>query len=91
MVLLASNVSALAFNNDILTRLIQPYIIHERSHMIYIGTLNPGHRHRTATKSTLDFARNLRYCLRRINRPRRKRQEIPPVNSLPSDDNDDIF
>jgi hypothetical protein len=74
-----------AFNNDILTRLIQSYVFHDRSNVCYIGTLNPGHRHRTATKSTVEFARNLRFCLRRINKQRRKREKLSQMNS--NDDN----
>jgi hypothetical protein len=71
----------LAFNNDILTRLIKPYVFHERSNICYIGTLNPGHRHRIATKSTLEFARNLRFCLKRINKQRRRRKKLSRMNS----------
>ncbi|CAF0715974.1 unnamed protein product [Adineta steineri] len=77
-----------AFNNDILTRLIQPYIFHERSNIYYIGTINPGHRHRIATKSTLEFARNLRFCLKRINKRRQKQAKL---SHIISNDNDDKF
>jgi rRNA maturation protein Rpf1 len=55
----------------------------------YIGTLNPGHRHRTATKSTLEFARNLRFCLKRINRQRRKKKA--KLSQLINTDNDELY
>ncbi|CAF3535060.1 unnamed protein product [Rotaria sordida] len=77
-----------AFNNDILTRLIQPYVFHDQSNICYIGTLNPGHRHRIATKSTIEFARNLRFCLKRINKQRRKRENLSRMNT---NNNDNIF
>lgn len=77
----------LAFNNDVLTRLIQPYVFHDRSSICYIGTLNPGHRHRTATKSTIEFARNLRFCLKRINKQRQRRKQ----SSSTSKNTDDTF
>ena len=64
----------LAFNNDILTRLMQPYVFDQRSNICYIGTLNPGHRHRIATKSTLEFTRNLRFCFKRLEKKRRQRK-----------------
>ncbi len=51
-------------------------MFHDRSNIYYIGTLNPGHRHRIATKSTLEFARNLRFCLKRINKQRRQRKKV---------------
>ncbi|CAF2521088.1 unnamed protein product [Rotaria sp. Silwood2] len=70
-----------AFNNDILTRLIEPYVFHDQSNICYIGTLNPGHRHRIATKSTIEFARNLRICLKRINKQRRKREKLSRMNT----------
>ncbi len=62
-------------------------MFHDRSNVCYIGTLNPGHRHRIATKSTLEFARNLRFCLKRINKQRRKREKLSQINS----NNDDTF
>ncbi|CAF3498030.1 unnamed protein product [Rotaria sp. Silwood1] len=77
-----------AFNNDILTRLIEPYVFHDQSNICYIGTLNPGHRHRIATKSTIEFARNLRFCLKRINKQRRKRKELSRINT---NNNDNTF
>ena len=69
-------VEYLAFNNDILTRLIQPYVFDHRANICYIGTLNPGHRHRIATKSTLEFARNLRFCCKYLEKKRRRRQVL---------------
>lgn len=77
-----------AFNHDLLTRLIQPYIFHDRSKVCYIGTLNPGHRHRMATKSTIDFARNLRYCLRKINKQRRRRKKPASKSYVIHDEQD---
>lgn len=62
-------------------------MFHKQSNVCYIGTINPGHRHRTATKSTIEFARNLRFCLKRIHKKRRKQQKLSHMNSY----NDDIF
>ncbi|UJR28800.1 hypothetical protein I4U23_010025 [Adineta vaga] len=80
-----------AFNNDILTRLIQPYVFNEPSNVCYIGTLNPGHRHRIATKSTLEFARNLRFCLKHIHRQRRKHKKLFQIKNFNDDDDNEIF
>ncbi|CAF4250565.1 unnamed protein product [Rotaria socialis] len=78
-----------AFNNDVLTRLIEPYVFDDQSNICYVGTLNPGHRHRTATKYTIDFARNLRFCLKRINKQRRQQKKIIRENINNHDD--DLF
>ncbi|CAF0934072.1 unnamed protein product [Adineta ricciae] len=81
-----------AFNNDILTRLIHPYVFDAQSHICYVGALNPGHRHRMATKSTLEFARNLRFCLKRTHCQRHKHEKLSHVkNSNDNDDDDNIF
>ncbi|CAF1937936.1 unnamed protein product [Rotaria magnacalcarata] len=78
-----------AFNNDVLTRLIEPYVFDDQSNICYVGTLNPGHRHRTATKYTIEFARNLRFCLKRINKQRRQQKKIVRENIINHDD--DLF
>lgn len=56
-------------------------MFHNRSNICYIGTLNPGHRHRMATKSTIEFARNLRFCLKRINKQRQQRKKFSRANT----------
>jgi hypothetical protein len=56
-------------------------VFHDQSNICYIGTLNPGHRHRIATKSTLEFARNLRFCLKRIDKQRRQGKKLSRINS----------